>query len=182
MKRPLSTAILAAGLFLSAASPAWAQSKPEHHRQIEEIVETFRTAIINKDKDSFMKLFLRDNITWSATFTDASMARSHARARAKDPSRPPPPKNFSSNPREFIEDIASDPVHLEETFSNVRIDTDGEVAQVWFDYSFMVGNYKQNWGKEAWHLLRTEGGWKIASVVWSMETNPEPPPPPKPKA
>ena len=62
------------------------------------------------------------------------------------------------------------------------IETDGEVAQVWFDYSFMVGSYRANWGKEAWHLVRTDAGWKIASVVWSMETNPEPPPPPKPKA
>ena len=182
MKRPLTAAILAAGLYLAAGSQAWAQTKLDHRQQIEQVVETFRTSIINKDKDSFMKLFLRDNITWSAAFTDASVERRHARVRAKDPSRPAPPKNFNSNPREFIEDIAGDPAHLEETFSNVRIDTDGDVAQVWFDYSFMVGNYKQNSGKEAWHLLRTESGWKIASVIWSMETNPEPPPPPKPKA
>lgn len=58
-----------------------------------------------------------------------------------------------------------------------RIDTDGEVARVWFDYSFMVGNYKQDSGKDAWHLLRTDAGRKIASVVWSMDSNPAPPPP-----
>ena len=168
MKRPLGAAILAAGILSAAGAPAWA--------------ETFRRSIIDKDKDSFLKLFLREDITWSAAFTDASIDRMHARVLAKDPSKARPPRHFSSTPRKFIEGIASDPAPQEETFSNVRIETDGEVAQVWFDYSFMDGSYRANWGKEAWHLVRTDAGWKIASVVWSMETNPEPPPPPKPKA
>lgn len=182
MKRPLSAAILAAGLLFAAGAPAWAQSRADHRQQIEHIVETFRKSIIDKDKDSFMKLFLREDITWSAAFTDASIDRMHARVLAKDPSKARPPRHFSSTPRKFIEGIAADPMPQEETFSNVRIETDGEVAQVWFDYSFMDGSYRANWGKEAWHLVRTDAGWKIASVVWSMETNPEPPPPPKPKA
>ena len=25
-----------------------------------------------------------------------------------------------------------------------------------------------NWGREKWHLLRTEAGWKIISVIWSV--------------
>ncbi|MEH6435531.1 hypothetical protein [Massilia sp. DD77] len=174
MKRPLSAALLAAGLWFSAVPPALAQTQAEHRQQIEQIVETFRKAIIDKDKDSFMKLFLREDITWSAVFTDASVDRFHARSKAAG--RPRPPKLFSSNPRSFIEDIAKDPKRLEETFSNVRIDTDGEIAHVWFDYAFMEDKYKQNWGKEGWQLLRTDAGWKIAAVVWSMEANPEPPP------
>ncbi|MGO4479254.1 hypothetical protein AB4Z32_23660 [Massilia sp. 2TAF26] len=85
-------------------------------------------------------------------------------------------KFFSSTPRAFIEMVAKAPMPAEETFSNVRIDTDGEVAQVWFDYSFLDGSYRRNWGKESWQLVRTEKGWKIAAVVWSQEINPVPPP------
>lgn len=33
---------------------------------------------------------------------------------------------------------------IDETISNVRIDTDGDVGQVWFDYSFVKGSYKEN--------------------------------------
>ena len=56
-----------------------------------------------------------------------------------------------------------------------RIDTDGEVAQVWFDFAFMVGDDKSAWGKESWQLVRTGDGWKIAAVVWSAEENPQGP-------
>jgi hypothetical protein len=57
----------------------------------------------------------------------------------------------------------------DEKFDNVRIDTDGEVAQVWFDYVFKRGDYAANWGKEAWQLVRTDAGGKIVSIIWSTE-------------
>lgn len=79
-------------------------------------------------------------------------------------------------PRSFIERIAARNNRSEETFDNVRIDTDGEVAQVWFDYVFKLDDYAANWGKEAWQLVRTDAGWKIVSIIWSTEFNPAPPP------
>lgn len=166
---------LAIAIFLSTALPAQANAPAESRQQIERIVEKFRLAIVNKDKGSFMKLFLREDITWAAAYEDASLDR--IMAKRTDKSRPRPKKIVGGSPREFIEDIAKATVPLEETFDNVRIDADEDVAQVWFDYSFKAGNYRENWGKEAWHMVRTEDGWKIASVIWSMKLNPEPPPP-----
>lgn len=174
MKRIFAAACLALGLFWSAAPQAGAQNRAADKQQIEGIVDRFRTALINKDKDSFMKLFLHENVTWTGTFTDASLDR--FQAQRKDPDKPRPPKYFNSSPLKFIEGIAKSPNRREETFDNVRIDSDGDVAQVWFDYAFLVDGYKQNWGKESWQMVRTESGWKIAAVVWSMEDNPEPPP------
>lgn len=98
-------------------------------------------------------------------------------ARRTDKPLPRPNKISGGSPREFIEDIARSPGPLEETFDNVRIDADADVAQVWFDYRFKAGNCRENRGKEAWHLVRTDDGWKTASVIWSMKLNPEPPPP-----
>lgn len=170
----LRASSLALALVVTSVFPAHAETPAQSRQAIEGVVEQFRAAIANKDKEGFMRLFLREDITWSAAFDDASLER--IKARRKDKSQPGPKKIFSASPREFIEDIASAPVPLSETFDNVRIDTDGDVAQVWFDYSFMAGNYRENWGKEAWHLVRTEEGWKIASVIWSMSLNPEPPP------
>jgi hypothetical protein len=97
------------------------------------------------------------------------------RASLKDP-KEPSPKIASNTPRKFIEKIVRAPDARTETFENVRIDTDGEMAQVLFDYSFMVGDYRNNWGKESWQMVRTEDGWKIAAVIWSAEENPEPRP------
>jgi hypothetical protein len=172
MKSLLAAASLTIGLLLSAPHHALAQSPADGKQEIERIVETFRAAVVKKDTTSFMGLFLREDITWTGVYTDASVERIYA--RRKDPKLPRPPKYFSDSPRKFIEGIASDAVALEETFSNVRIETDGDVAHVWFDYTFLVGDYKQNWGKESWQVVRTEAGWKIAAVVWSMEVNPVP--------
>ena len=165
---------LAVVLISSSVQPAHADTASESRQAINRIVESFRKAIINKDKDGFMKLFLREDITWDATIDDASLER--IMAGRTDKSLPRPKKSFHATPREFIEGIASAAGPREETIDNLRIDTDGDVAQVWFDYSYKQGDYRQNWGKEAWHLVRTDNGWKIASVVWSMKFNPEPPP------
>jgi hypothetical protein len=86
-----------------------------------------------------------------------------------------PIKFFNSSPRKFINFVVKDKEKIDETITNVRIDSDGDVGQVWFDYTFVNGSYKENWGKESWQMVRTIDGWKIAGVVWSQEMNPIPP-------
>src|SRR5438067_3255277 len=146
MKPAVAAVCLAMGLCLSTPGQASAQEPAKGRQQIESVIETFRTAIIRKDKDAFMKLFLKADITWSGVTTDASIKMLYA-SRPR-PEMAPPSKVFMSSPSQFIDFVANAPAPLEETFSNVRIESDGEVAQVWFDYTFMAGAYKQNWGKE----------------------------------
>lgn len=186
MKRWTAPAF-ALGLYLLAPQAALARDaglaghaahKQEIEQQIGRVVETFRSAIIEKDKEAFLKLFLKEDITWSGVTTDKSIDMLYANRPKPDMRRPP--KVFNSNPRAFIESIVSEKERSEETFANLRIDSDGEVAQVWFDYSFLFDGRKQNWGKESWQMVRTEAGWKIAAVVWSQELSPpEPIAPPK---
>ncbi|WP_313171473.1 YybH family protein [Massilia oculi] len=173
MRTALAASCLALGLFLSAPQ-ALAQNPAADKQQIEAIVEAFRVAIIEKDIDSFMKLFLHEDITWSGVMSDGSLARINA--EIKDPNAPRPMKYFNGKPRKFIEGIAKSPSRKEETFDSVHIDSDGDVAQVWFDYTFVEDGHKNNWGKESWQMVRTASGWKIAAVIWSMEDNPVPPP------
>lgn len=168
-------AVLMLGMLSLAPLPVAAQGA-DSNKAINEVIETFRTAIINKDRDAFLKLFFKDDITWAGVTTDASIE--HMYATRPDPKLKRPHKTFSSTPVKFIGRIVEDKAKIEETFSNVRIDTDGDVAQVWFDYSFITDGYKQNWGKESWQMVRTETGWKIAAVIWSMEFNQQPPPKP----
>ena len=166
--------ILTASLLISMVLPASAQVADNGKQQIEGVVEAFRTAIIDKDKDKFMQLFLREETTWITSVTE----RSRDLTMARNPDKPlrPPKTDVPGNPRKFIETIAARSSRDEETFKNIRIDTDGEVAQVWFDYVFNSDGYASNWGKEAWQLVRTDAGWKIVSVIWSTEFNPVPPP------
>lgn len=160
-----------------AVAPRYALAQAPDNKdraQIERVIESFRAAIVNKDEEAFLKLFLKEDITWAGVTTDASIESLYANRPRPEMERPL--KIFDSSPREFIHFIAKDKAKIEETISNVRIDSDGDVGQVWFDYSLVNGGYKQNWGKESWQMVRTADGWKIAGVVWSQEMNAAPPP------
>ncbi|MBR7783857.1 nuclear transport factor 2 family protein [Undibacterium luofuense] len=160
-----------------ASSPRYAVARTADSTdkvQIEQVIEAFRTAIVNKDKKAFLQLFLKENITWTGVNTDASIEMMYANRPKPEMKRPS--KFFSSSPREFINFVVKEKEKVDETISNVRIDSDGDVGLVWFDYNFVRGSYKQNWGKESWQMVRTSNGWKIAAVTWSQELNPVPPP------
>ncbi|UHQ20172.1 hypothetical protein LVB87_03145 [Lysobacter sp. KIS68-7] len=73
-----------------------------------------------------------------------------------------------NNPTKFIDGIANSKDASEETFDNITIDTDGEVATVTFDYSFLSNGKKTNWGKECWLMVRTKAGWKITTLAYSV--------------
>lgn len=172
MKRVFAAACLCLAM---AALPhaAVAQQSANGKQEIERVIETFRTAIIDKDKDAFLKLLLREDIPWIGVNSDAAVKLIAARIH-----KTPDKLSSRGSARGFIEDIVSAKDRREETFDNVRIESDGEVAQVWFDYSYNIGSYKANWGKESWQLVRTGDGWKIVSVIWSMDFNPAPRPKP----
>ncbi|KQY51061.1 hypothetical protein [Lysobacter sp. Root494] len=140
--------------------------------QIEAVIESFRTAIIDKDKARFTALFLHENITWQSVVGEDNFMR----LRDGKPEAVKAKVDLKRTPVTFIDGIVNSPDRSEEQFRNARIETDGDVASVFFDYSFLNNGRETNHGKEAWHLLRTEQGWKIASVVWSVNWTPKPKP------
>lgn len=170
MKNFATAAALLLALLLSVPQHAYARRADDSRQAIEAVIEAFRTTIIRRDVPGFLSLFLHEDITWVGVYTDGTVERHNA--GLADPGAPRRIKISGGTPRKFIERIAQGPESRTETISNVRIDTDGDVAQVWFDYSFLIGDYKNNWGKESWQLVRTSDGWKIAAVTWSSEENP----------
>lgn len=68
MKRLLAALFMLGG---STVLPHYAFAQPADSKaQIEQVVKTFRTAIINKDEEAFLKLFLKEDITWAGVTTD----------------------------------------------------------------------------------------------------------------
>jgi hypothetical protein len=131
------------------------------------IIEAFRLSIIQKDKPRFEKLFHTNNIPWIGVFSDDSLAFIREKNAEAN-------KLSSSNYLDFINWIVSNKSLIEEKFWNINIQTEQNIASVHFDYSFHVGNFKHNWGQEAWHLIKTGKGWKINSVIYSITVNPLP--------
>lgn len=148
-------------------TPAMSSTNLADVTAIEQVVESFRTSLVNKDKATYMALFFSDkpeDIGWQFVSEDTRLE--HIRKTKPDAikARQIPSNNFMS----LIDGAIAAKGPREETFSNVRIDTDGEIASVSFDYSFLADGKKTNWGKEMWQLVRTEKGWKIFSVVYSI--------------
>lgn len=158
-------------LFASTVANAQNANPTNHETQIRDVVESFRVSIIEKDKPRFLALFHGMNIPWLSVLENKTLA--NIRERRAD--RPKADPLGTPGPEKFIDEVVGIKMRLEEKFSNIRIETDGNIASVYFDYSFHQGDYMSNFGTEAWHLLNTDQGWKITSVIYSVEVIPKPP-------
>ena len=155
-------------LLALAVQPALATQNSERDvSAIRQVVEAFRSAIVEKDKARFTALFFSEDparVTWQFVNDDARLARFRAVKPDARKARYIPQSNYLS----FIDSIVTSAQASEEVFSDVRIDTDGEIAAVAFDYAYLENGRQTNRGREMWQLIRTEAGWKIISVVWTM--------------
>jgi hypothetical protein len=142
------------------------QNDPKDVAAIQQIVERFGAAFRNKDSESFPDLFYSakpEEVIWQFVVEDNRLARIQKFKPEARKARRIPENNYLT----AIQAIAADPLPSEEKFFNVKIDTDGEVGSVNFDYIVLVGGEEKNWGREMWHLVRTDRGWKIISIIFS---------------
>lgn len=125
------------------------------------VVEQFKAAIIARDGKTLGSLFLQDHDSWLSVADETRWAKVKAR-------NPQARKVFPSSWKKFSEFIQTADKPIEERFYNVRIDTNGAVASVWFDFDFLIDGKVRNRGSESWQMVRAEDGWKISSMLYSM--------------
>jgi hypothetical protein len=86
------------------------------------------------------------------------------KVQAKQPKAP----QFSPGSYEdFAKFIGTSAKPVEETFDDVRIETDGTVGMVYFNYRFLMDGVVMNHGVETWQLVHTDDGWKISAMLYS---------------
>lgn len=158
----LTFPILAFAMAFAFAVPARAAAPDD--AGIRATIESFRTAIIDKDRARFLALFVQPDVPWQSVMEDRSLAQ----VRGKHPQAIKARFKQENNPVAFIDGIVASANASEETFSNIRIDSDGDVATVNFDYRFLSNGKATNWGQESWLMVRTEAGWKITSLAYSV--------------
>jgi hypothetical protein len=153
-------------IFLYSSHAYAALNDPKDVAAIHQIIERFSAAFREKDISSFTDLFYSnkpEEVIWQFVVEDSRLARIQKVKPEARKTRRVPENNYLT----AIQAIAASPLPAEEKFFNVRIDTDGEVGSVNFDYIFLMGGEEKNWGREMWHLVRTDSGWKIISVIFS---------------
>lgn len=128
---------------------------------IEQVVEQFKSSIINKDKATFASLFYSEDIPFIAVFSDAMLARK----RAENPDYP-----ASVNFGQFgsVLKMISDDEAQEEKIWDLTIQTDGYLGSVHFSYSDHVNGKMRAWGTESWSVVKVEDDWKITSISFTV--------------
>ena len=161
MKLALSALVFS----ISLAMPLHAAEGPVDARasaraEVQQLVERFRHAIRLKDGEAMRGMFLSGGSGFRVLDRTSLAA-----VRTKTPEA----RQF--NPwsyEEFAKSLGTNPAALEETFDHVRIETDGTVGMVWFDYRFIKDGKQSNHGVETWQVVRDSDGWKISAMLFSV--------------
>lgn len=160
MKKLLATTLLLSGLLLSAFAPVaraeTAGDDPAAVTEIDTIVKAFQAAIIARDRAALEAMFLPADNSWLTVASE--------RIKLK----PGQPRVRPSTYRQFAEFVGTSKLPIEERFHNVRIHSNGSIGTVYFDFEFVEDGKVTNRGAESWHMVKTENGWKISSMVFSL--------------
>ena len=141
------------------------------HAAIKSVINAFEQSIQTKDKNRFLNLFLDPSAPMTAVVSEESMITRRAavaKINKEDNKNFVATKTWSYTPNEMIDRIVSEDVSSRESFDNINIVSDGNIANVYFDYVYYKDNKKQNWGSESWQMVQTLSGWKISSVNYSI--------------
>lgn len=151
--------LLAAFTFTAHAA---ASESPDAHAQIEQVVAKFQAALIAKDKTGLESLFMPEGGSWFEVLGDDAYRQLSARH--------PQMQRFQTDSyQHFVQFIVNSKGRVEEKFSHVRIETDGAVASVYFDFVFLADGQLNNRGHETWQLVNTGTDWKISAMAYSSE-------------
>ncbi len=156
--------VLALCLFAAVVSvhaeEAAADAKAASRAQIQQVVDQFKAAIKARDGEGIRKLFFPGG-SWLQGLDEASWNKVKAK-------KPEAQQFMPGDYQKFAQFVAGATRPVEETFDNVRIETDGTVGTVYFDYTFLDAGKPTNHGNETWQLVRTPDGWKISAMLYSV--------------
>ena len=134
---------------------------------VKDVVERFRVAIVERNKPAYMSLFFSDKpeeIGWQAVVDDERLRAIQLNRPQAVKARRIPNNHFVA----LIDGVVSSGAAEEERIGDVCVTTDGEVASAVFDYAYISAGQATNRGSEHWQLVRTESGWKIYSVIYTI--------------
>ena len=72
---------------------------------------------------------------------------------------------------EYLQSMADRNDRLLERIWDVQVLEQGRLATVWAPYDFFLNGEFHHCGTNSFSLIRDEGGWRIAGVVYSMLTD-----------
>lgn len=151
-------------LIIANVQQPYAQQRADSNKQIGKIIDNYTQSVIKRDSITFYNLFNDETVIWCAALKDRSQGKEIESKGLQEAGS----NYFSSTYKGFMRSL----FRYEETedkFDNIHITEDGTVATVNMDYSFWANGRMTNWGCKYLTLIKKDGNWKIASVLYSLE-------------
>ncbi|MDQ6646481.1 MAG: hypothetical protein M3Y93_04500 [Pseudomonadota bacterium] len=124
--------------------------------QLRKLVAAYNLTMVKKNTSALLGFYYNENVPVIGSVAPPSFARMTAASNGKAP------KLFPSNAKDQSAGDTSAKATAEK-MSNLRIHTDGTVASLEYDYEI-----PQGYGHTFWTLVDTQAGWKITSIVYSI--------------
>jgi CubicO group peptidase (beta-lactamase class C family) len=137
------------------------QNYSADHKAIHSLLSDFMKAIQTRDSVSMYSFFADIPVTWVGVWKPTTQKQ---RLQKDEKALGYKVSDYKT----WFRAISASGVK-EEKFRNPVIVSDESIGSVTFDYSFWGNGKKGNWGKESWGLIKQNGAWKIASVLFSMD-------------
>ena len=141
----------------STSSVIAREVNPIYKDELKAFVETFRLSIINQDAETYKSLFYSKAPPWIVVFSDEMV-------KLKRNKKPNFPRSVDFSKMGSPHDRAMK--EREEKIWNIKIETDGYLGYVHFNYSDHEKGLKKAWGTQAWALVREDAGWQIVSMTY----------------
>lgn len=157
---------LASVLLAALLSPAAVvASTRQDVLDIRHVMDAFHEAVLAHDGERLARLFIPDGSTWLNVLSD----QAYSRLKSKSPDVA---KVRVGSYQEFAKFVSESQAALDPRHSHVKIQTDGTIGTVYFDFVFMIDGKEKNRGSETWQLVKSAEGWRIAAITYSSEPAP----------
>ncbi|MEW9571598.1 hypothetical protein ABQJ54_07530 [Rhodanobacter sp. Si-c] len=137
-----------------AAAPTAPKSEDRDMAALHTLWNNYQQAVARKDAPALLAMYASGDVPVIGGIAQKSYAVISAA------NKQPVPRTISSTARE---DVTGEVRMPPDQTENLDIHSDGEVGSVSWDYKAKVGH-----GRIIWTTIYTNDGWKIASVVYSI--------------
>jgi hypothetical protein len=152
IRRGVASWLVLAAAVIGSVSPAAAQAPADDRAQVLAVADSALAAISRNDFVAFTDLMLDSAVSFSAGERDGK-AWTSFRTRAQE--------RATKSDRMFTE-RGFDP----------QVMVSGPLATVWLPYDFYLDGAWSHCGVDVFTMLKTEAGWRIATIAWSVQQPP----------
>ncbi len=142
-------AVLLALIVLTVISTALVAQ--DERESVLKTVQRFFDAMASRDTVMAQEAMLVDGTSFSTTQT------------------PDGPRVSGFSHREYLDGLATGTDQWFEQMWDAEVRVRGTIATVWTPYEFRINGGLSHCGVDAFSLVKTQTGWRIASVVYTVE-------------